>query len=139
MSAFAEKNHRKRLQNNPEIHPQGHIADIVKIQYHHLFKGHRTSSQCLPQSSTPWKAIESVPVPVLIALPLVIQAGPGTHQGHVPFDHIKKLREFINAGFTDKFSELKNPGVIRDLKHLDVLAVALTVLFNEILNIMFMS
>ena len=58
MRAFGKKYNREGLQHNLKIHPQGHVADVIEVQDHHLFKGHRASSQCLPQSRASRKDIE---------------------------------------------------------------------------------
>ena len=135
MSPLAEEDDRKGLQDDFKIQPQAHVADVVQVEHHHLLEGHGAAAQGLPDSRAAGKRGEPFFVPVLVALPLVGQARPRTHQGHVPFENVEELREFVQAGLADELAEGKDAGVVGDLEHLYILVGTLDFTVDEILDV----
>ncbi len=43
---------------------------------------------------------------------------PGSNQAHFALEHIEELREFVQAGFADEFSDFRNARIIFELKHM---------------------
>ena len=50
---------------------------------------------------------------IFVEHPLILRWGPGSHQTHVPLQHVEKLGKFVQAGFADKFTDAGLFGAVR--------------------------
>ena len=108
---------RDRFKEYFKIKPKRPIVNILHIKLHPLVKGTMVAAIDLPKTRHTWTYTETAAVPVLMEVIIVPnREGSRTDEAHVPQQDIEELRQFINAGFSQKLSERGYSRVILDLE-----------------------
>src|ERR1700676_529452 len=87
------------LRQDLKIKPERPSASVVQVETHHIVKVHTAAAFHLPQpGDSGFDLKNAAAVPEIVFFVLVGKRWPWTHDGHVAFQNINKLRQLIQAG-----------------------------------------
>lgn len=103
---FLFQNTHNRLKQNLKIQPHIPIRNILRIQLHHFLEiCNLASAAYLPHAGDSGFDGETGAVVEFVFFPFVECGWAGAYQGHVAFQDIEELGEFIQAGFADEVAD----------------------------------
>src|SRR5581483_4381107 len=103
---------------NLQIELQRPVIDVVKIEFHPLFKvADLISAVDLPETGQARLHGKAAALPSLILFNLLRKRGPGADDAHVAEEDIIELWKFIEAGPSEETADWGGPGIVGDLEH----------------------
>src|SRR5271166_5504711 len=88
----------RRLQQNLDVPQQGPGTRIVEVHPHHVVKLDATAAFHLPQAcNARLHCVHSAAVPNVVSGILIRDRRPRTNQGHLAYEHVEELRQFVQA------------------------------------------
>ena len=104
------------FQEDFEVQAEGPVVDVFRVQFDDLFEvGNGAPAGNLPQAGQAGLGSQASAVMVLVFLPFIFRRGPGADQGHVALQDVEELRELVQAGGADLFSDPRDLLSVHDL------------------------
>ena len=121
--AVALEHDLERLQDELEIVPELAIAtDIVVVEAHLPFERDVAAAADLPNAGKAWRHGEAHTVPRLVFGHFRRNRRARSNNGHIAFENVDELRQFVEAELAENVSERVNTRVVL---HLEGLAASL--------------
>lgn len=114
-------------ENDPQVGPDGSPGGVVQVQTdlvrHDVCDIGFLRIHCRRQdivfimvlyrcrSRDPGPEVEDFPLVVGIMVNVVLGFGPGTHQAHLPLQHVPKLGQLVQLGLTQEPAHPGDPGI----------------------------
>ena len=99
LPALPKDQDRDRLQDQLGVPPGREVLVVINVQEHRLFKIHLAPAVDLPDARAAGPCGVPQFLPILIRIPLIDEAGPGTDEAHVTLEDVVQLRQFVQAVF----------------------------------------
>src|SRR6266480_1237000 len=113
----ASRQHRgNRAHQYLEIEQQAPVFYVFKIQLHTRFKGRIRARDDLPKPRYAGFYVQSSVMVGTVSHVIVYGMGARTNQAHIPFQHIPKLGQFVEAVLPKKVAERGDARIISDFK-----------------------
>ena len=114
----AGKHNVHRLKQDLNIAPQGPVIDILDVQLDDFFKILDVAAAAdLPQAGDAGFHGQAALVVALVLLIFVQRRRAGANQAHIAAQHVKELRQLVDAGLADELAHLGDAGVVLHFKH----------------------
>src|SRR5882724_6266223 len=107
---------RNRSQQDFQVHGRTPVLDVLQVQSNILFKGRIAACFYLPQAGNSGGYVEPAQVLQTVLINFVFDGRSRPHQAHIAFQHIPKLRQFVEAVLTQDATNARDARVVRNLE-----------------------
>src|SRR6267143_424383 len=114
--SFSRQDRRNGLQQNPAVEQQAPFFDIGKIQHHANFKGRIRAGHDLPKPGDTGFHVEAPAIFGTVASTVLYRVRARANQGHVAFQDVPQLWQFVETVFAKKPAKASDTRIIGDLK-----------------------
>src|SRR4029079_14213729 len=111
------ENRRNRLEEKPNVCPQGPVRDVDVVELRHLFERNLARPEHLPQPRHAGLAPDPLARPRHDARILLEDERSGTDEAHFALQHVEELGKLILAIAAQEAPDLRDPRIALDLEH----------------------
>src|SRR5690348_5101315 len=122
LRSLAKEDRRDGRREDPHVVPEGAPAQVRHVHADPFVESDAGAALDLPDAGQAGGDVEASLLPGLAGVALVARQRPRAYQRHVALEHVVKLRQLVDARFTQEAAE---PGEPRAVFHLEGGAVLL--------------